>query len=579
MPWLYNLITLVIVLVFFLIYHRLTANNRSLDKVKKLADRLQGELGSYVETRAEELKHYGIDLDVQQKAAKIALEKLQASQATLAEKSEAIGAIAERFKEYDDVLAKLMTMTARVDENLARVHEEATFAEGVNRKLDLSKKGLAAIERELPLLRESFAQDAQRTIDGFRDEVLQELHGGLDATEAELKAVKEEAMDAYGKALGARELVDAELEKALETAAQRAASVEDQAFATLNEAFEARITQFQESLGEKLAQMGGTTADRLREMQEAMAAFKEAYEAKLAQSEASLGEKLAAADGSTAGKLQEMQEALAAFRKDWDAETQSMLADMRARLEEADSIFARKATEIATLLGSSRDKAEEVEASLATTAKDAKEAVEQSLGRIENAEKSIGQSLESTKTRIEEDFASFGQAIEERRTGFEENFVAETKAMGESLASLKLAVEELKSSAYASAEEKLSGFEDGLLSSLAAKKSESFKKLDSWLSEMEKTLSGITAQASARRESEEDKKLEESRAYLVKVRDELHAQIDRMGRDIDSLKEGILEQEKEARKMLEDLAPSFEETARALFDEALEKAKKENSAE
>jgi hypothetical protein len=255
-----------------------------------------------------------------------------------------------------------------------------------------------------------------------------------------------------------------------------------------------------------------------------------------------------------------------------------MLAEMSARLEEADSIFARKAAEIATLLGSSRDKAEETEINLSKTAQDAKDSLEQSMERIKKAEESIGQSLEATKTRIEEDFASFGQAFEERRTSFEENFVAEAKAMGESLASLKAEVEELKNSAYASAEEKLSGFEDGLLSSLAAKKSESFKKLDSWLSDMEKTLSGITAQASARRESEEDKKLEESRAYLVKVRDELHAQFDRMGRDIDSLKEGILEQDKEARKMLEELAPSFQETARALFDETLEKAKKENSA-
>jgi hypothetical protein len=270
-----------------------------------------------------------------------------------------------------------------------------------------------------------------------------------------------------------------------------------------------------------------------------------------------------------------MQEALEAFRKDWEAETQSMLADMRSRLEEVDSIFARKATEIATLLGSSRDKAEEVEISLSKAAQDAKSSLDLSLGRIAEAEKSINQSLEATKTRIEEDFATFGQAFEERRTSFEENFVAETKAMGESLATLKAELEDLKASAYASAEAKLSGFEDGLLSSLTARKSEAFKKLDAWLSEMEKTLSGITAEAAARRESEEDKKLGESRAHLIKVRDELHAQIDRMGRDIDSLKESILEQNGEARKLLEEMAPSFEERARALFAEAVEKAKRE----
>ena len=69
-----NLITLAIVIVFFIIYHLLTSNNRSLEKVKRFADKRQNELDAFVDERAEELKHYGIDLDVQQKAAKIALE-------------------------------------------------------------------------------------------------------------------------------------------------------------------------------------------------------------------------------------------------------------------------------------------------------------------------------------------------------------------------------------------------------------------------------------------------------------------------------------------------------------------------
>ena len=410
MPWLYTLITLLIVLVFFLIYHRLTANNRSLDKVKKLAERLQGELGSYVETRAEELRHYGIDLDVQQKAARIALEKLQASQATLAEKSEAIGAIAERFKEYDDVLAKLMAMTARVDENLGRVHEEAAFAEGVNRKLDQSRKGLAAIEKELPLLREGFARDARKTVEDFRDGILGELQGNLDATVSELKAVRAEALGALEKAQGARALVDAELERALETAVGRAASIEDQAFVTLRTASDSRLAAFAEGLDEKLAQAGQTAADRL---------------------------------GS-------MQESLEAFRKEWESETRTMLGEMRSRLEEADSIFARKAAEIATLLGTSRDKAEEAETTLSKTAQDARDSLDQSLVRIAEAERSINQSLEATKTRIEEDFAAFGQAFEERRTSFEENFVSETKALGSSLATLESEIEDLRASANVS---------------------------------------------------------------------------------------------------------------------------------
>ena len=80
-----NLITLAVVIAMFVAYHLLTADNRSLEKLKRLGDKLKAELGSYVESKAEEVKHYGIDLDVQQNAAKVVLEKIQEAQATLDE--------------------------------------------------------------------------------------------------------------------------------------------------------------------------------------------------------------------------------------------------------------------------------------------------------------------------------------------------------------------------------------------------------------------------------------------------------------------------------------------------------------
>lgn len=456
-----NLITLVIVLVFFVIYHRLTANNRSLEKVKRLSEKLQNDLGDYVGTRAEELKHYGIDLDVQQKAAKIALEKLQAAQSAVTEKAEAMGAIADRFKEYDEVLAKLMEMTARVDENLSRIHEDETFAEGVNRKLDLAKKSLTAIERELPLLRESFAQDAQRTIETFRDSILNELQDGLANTAAELNAARDEAMAAFSQAQTARALVDEELEKALATAKERASSVEDEAFATLTNSFDQRLKNLSQSTDSQLSQLGKDTAQHVGELRSAIGEFKE----------------------------------------NWRNEAQAMLSDMTAKLGEAEDIFAKKATEIAELLEKSSEQAKKAESDFILVAAKNKKDVDATLNEIKSLEDSLRASMETTKTRIEEEFAGFGQAFEDHRTRFEENFAAETSALGGSLVKLGKDIETLKASAYDNTEQKLEGFEDELLSELSNRKSQTFKQLDAWLSEMEKTISGIAEEAGTRKKA------------------------------------------------------------------------------
>ncbi|MFA5853329.1 MAG: hypothetical protein WC820_11550, partial [Spirochaetales bacterium] len=460
-----NLITLVIVLIFFVIYHRLTANNRSLEKVKRLAEKLQNELNDYVANRAEELKHYGIDLDVQQKAAKIALEKLQIAQAAVTEKSEAIGAIADRFKEYDEVLAKLMDMTARVDENLARIHEDETFAEGVNRKLDLAKKSLAAIERELPLLRETFAQDAQSTIETFRDSILSELQDGLASTATELNAARDEALAAFAQAQSARALVDEELEKALETARERASSIEDAAFSTLTESIDRKIGEVSESTDKQLAQLGQDTSRHVGELRSAIEEFKE----------------------------------------NWRKEAQDMLSDMASKLGEAEEIFARKATEVAAILEKSSKAAGESNAEFSVSAAKSKQEVAAALAKIESLEDSLKASMEATRGRVEEEFAAFGQAFEDHRTRFEANFMAETQALGGTLAKLGKEIETLKASAYENVEGKLEDFEDQLMGDLSEKKSMAFRQLDSWLSDMEKTISGIVSEAGARRSAEEIK--------------------------------------------------------------------------
>ncbi len=494
-----NAITLVVVLAFFFIYHKLTANNRSLEKVRKFADKLQGELSAYVETRSEELKHFGIDLEVQQKAARIALDKLQAAQSTIAEKSEAIGAIADRFKEYDSVLAKLMDMTAKVDKNLAQIHEDEIFAEGVNRKLELAKKGLAAMERELPLLRESFEQSAQKTVEAFKEDILDELQEGLASTAAELKAGRDEAQSALEQAKAAGDTIRERLDETLERAAMRAGDMEDKAFEEL-----------------------------VRHLEEKRRDFAAALEAKLA----ALGKEAETMTG-------DLRKAMEGLRQSWREESQAMMKDMASKLQELESIFAAKAAEIADLLENSFDKAKATEYSLSSMADTSKRELAESLGKMEALEAGLNETLEATKNRIQDEFASFGQAFEAHRTSFEENIAEETKNLEARLGSLREKVEELETESFKKLDSGLDQFGEGLISSLVAKKVESFKKLDSWLSELQASLSGITEQAKARRLEEEAANQKEFKSQLAKAREEMYVQLAKLASDIDALQEGL----------------------------------------
>ena len=188
-----DFIILGVVLVILLAYRQLDRGNRSLEKVKKYADRQREDLAAYVEKRSDDLQRYAIELDVQQKAAKEVLKRIQGVEEGLSARAEAIGAIEKRLAEYDTALARLMEMSRAVDENLARLHEENDFTNSLNRKLEAAQKSLKAIEAELPALKSGFIRDNAAALDSFREGLLSEVSSSLDETKASLAEASSQA--------------------------------------------------------------------------------------------------------------------------------------------------------------------------------------------------------------------------------------------------------------------------------------------------------------------------------------------------------------------------------------------------
>ncbi len=557
-----NLITLGIVLLLFALYHRLTLDNRSLDKVKKMAERLRDELGEYADKRADDLKSYGIELDVQQQAAKVALDKLSAVQQSVAERAESIGAIEQRLSEYDAVLSRLMDMTKRVDENLARVQEESAFADSVNRKLDTAKKSMDAVERELPLLRESFAADAEKAVDSFKADVLAQMREGLDETASTLAAARDESLAALAKAEGARALVEESFAEAFAQARDKAETLEDEAFRKLKENSDIKAARLREAVEERFSAVGQDARTMAGEVREAIGIFKEEWDTEAKGLLADTRTEITAAGDALESRL---------------AETERRLADAAASATEAkndaEQALMRAAGELDVVSRAVEERGEKLRAGMEEESSRVLEAAQESfssrmesyeresadrMARLEAANLELGSldstlrnSMEDTERSIEKEFASFGLAFEDQRKRFEENFGAQTASLRVSVEALGADLDALKKKAYDHVSGKLSEYEDELFSELSARRTEILSRLDVWTVELDSRVEAVTAEAVARRTAEEDAYLDQMRARMAENQERFAAQLEKLRANVQAIQDGIAAQAELSRSDME----------------------------
>jgi prophage DNA circulation protein len=143
-----NLITLGIVACVLILYRIADKNNRPLEKVKKYAEKCKEEIAAYAEEKSMAVKNFGIDLDVERKAASQLMKNLQKlTEEELAKKSEAVARIDEHIQAFESSLNELFGMTDRVQENLNRIRDESAFVESTGKRITDTKEKLDNIEK------------------------------------------------------------------------------------------------------------------------------------------------------------------------------------------------------------------------------------------------------------------------------------------------------------------------------------------------------------------------------------------------------------------------------------------------
>jgi chromosome segregation ATPase len=274
-----NLITLAIVILVLVLFRQFDKGKRSLNMLSKYADKLKDDLAAYAAQKEEAVKSYGVSLDVEQQAARELMKQLQLTDQELADKAAAVAKIDERIHDYDTTLEELVQMTARVQENLGRLKEEAVFVEDTGAQVKGLREKLGALEKDLHKLEQQFERENAASLEKTQEAVIASIRSTVADLAAQAETIErkvEDHREAVDKIEAQRvehlekdqELIKETLARSLEEAGRRADKLEDAALLKLRDQAQDRMEKLKAALEEKIRTYQESAKAKVGEMQE-----------------------------------------------------------------------------------------------------------------------------------------------------------------------------------------------------------------------------------------------------------------------------------------------------------------------
>jgi chromosome segregation ATPase len=174
-----DFVVLGVVLVILMVFRQIDRNNRSMEKIKRYADKVIADLDGLINEKATKIKDMGIELEVHQKAAKEVLNRIQGTEENLNSRVIQIENIGNRIGDYDSALDELMKMTKQAEINMSRLREESEFTDKVSKRLRQASGRMSEIERTIPNLVSKFQEYNNQQIAVIEDKIFQETQDKL----------------------------------------------------------------------------------------------------------------------------------------------------------------------------------------------------------------------------------------------------------------------------------------------------------------------------------------------------------------------------------------------------------------
>jgi len=575
-----NLLSIVIVLIILIVYRQLDRNNRSLEKVKRFSDKIRENLTCEVEEKTAEMKNLAIELQVNLKTGKEVLKRVREAEEGLQQRSENIQGIQSRIEAYDRSLEELVTMTARVDENLKRIHSESLFVDKVGKRVTGAAERLHKVEQDIERVDQRFREANQKDLAALRDEVLQSMEARVQAVYATVEESEKKVKD-FGVYLTRLEGRGEQMSQ--EVLAGLAKSLaESEAEARTRRA--GLLNQFGASMNKALAE-----ADlKGKQLRQAYAAALRSSEQKLAEQQQKLeetarkGETLEhrafdslrakiAADlaelGSQRDELRKTVEQSKGFGEQAAEHLRGLDKELeRLKVESLQRVPKAAETIQVSVLAATEQRLEDHEKQVAYRF----QKLEAARLDIEAMEKNLHGLVEKTGAKIREEFEQFGRKLAEERRSERESVQGEFQQLKAGAQELEQGLTELKAKAYENVSAQLQVFEDEFFKDLRVRSEAMDSRLQEWQGQVEARIQEVVTKQVGLRGSLEARFTEELKNELEKLKQDSFLGFQSLEKRVSSFTDGVAERIGAADEQVRSLRASLQQALERVGREAEE---------
>lgn len=575
-----NLLSIVIVLIILIVYRQLDRGNRSLEKLKRFSDKIRDSLSGMIDEKTVEMKNLAIELQVNLKTGKEVLKRVREAEEGLQSRSESLQAMQGRIDGYDRALEELVTMSARVDENLKRIHAESLFVDKMGKRVAGATGRLQRVEQDIERVDQRFREANQKQLAALRDEVLQSMEARVQAVCATVseseKKVKDfgvylTRLEARGEQMG--QAVLASLGKSLEEfeaeAKSRRANLLSQLVASMNKAL-AEADLKGKQLRQAYAGALKGAEDRLAEQQvklEETAKKGEALEHKAFEA---LRAKIAADLSELAGQREELRKRLEQS-KSFGEQAAEHIRGLDRELDRLKTESLQQVTKAAEAIQVSVLAA--VEQRLEDHGKQVAyrfQKLEAARLDIEAMEKNLHDLVGRTGAKIREEFEQSSRKLAEERRTEREAVQAEFQRLKAGAQELEQGLTELKAKAYENVSAQLQVFEDEFFKDLRARSEAMDGRLQDWQREVEARIQDVVTKQVGLRGTLEARFTEELKNELEKVKQESFQGFQSLEKRVSAFTESVAERVGAADEQVQGLRVSLQQALERAGREAEE---------
>jgi chromosome segregation ATPase len=560
-----------IVLIVLVLFRQLDRNNRSLDKVKRYADKVHDELEAHVQQKVVSIKDMGIELEVHQTAAKEVLRRVQAIEQSLNGRAEDIERIGTRISEYDSALDELVKMTERAEENINRVREESSYVDKVGKRIRQSQERLSQVESGLEQVNARFEQINEARLQSVVDTVTAEAAGQVDRIDAELQGFQERVnqfeefvrgSEERGRAVA--ESADGQMQEILQTVINRAQEATIQSSEQISE-LRGQLETLEADYQKRLLSL----AERGEKMEtEALAKLREQIESSGQDVRRELASRL---DSHKRTFLEHVQATLRSME-----ESEQALATREQRLEASrQQLDARISTirgELTKQIDMAIDEAQRsslgaVETRLSDYESQMSYRIEQ-LGNvgedIDQLEARLRDAMSQVRAGVQEEFDGFVAEFKRTRQLEERGFSKEMQGLRESMSELETGLTDLKNQAYENVNEKLQVFEDEFFADLKERQVSMEQRLVDWKGAFQQELDQLSAEGREERAKVESDYHGELEKQLARLQQQVRGQVERVEAETAEFQNGIELRVSDSRELIAALEREIEQEIQQL---------------